>query len=508
MHHPSFHAKTTPNKPAYVMAETGETLTYAELDRRGNQGAQLFFKLGLRPGDHVALLMENGLPFVEICWAAERAGLIFTAISRYLTHGEIAYIVGDCGAKVFVTSPACEAQTRGLSGPVLFMTGEAAPGFRAWDAEAAAEPDTPVANEFAGRPMLYSSGTTGRPKGVESSLTPTPFGVLRPLLKVLCCDMSGIGPDSIYVSPAPLYHAAPMGFTMTAIAVGATVVIMKNFEAEAYLQTVQKYRATQTQLVPTMFVRLLKLPPETRAKYDVSSLKGAIHAAAPCPVDVKQQMIDWWGPILIEYYAGTEGNGVTIINSKEWLEHRGSVGRAYVGHVKIVDEQTGQTLPPRTNGVVYFAGGAPFSYHNDETKTRSAYSKEGWSTLGDIGYLDEQDYLYLTDRKAHMIICGGVNVYPQETEDVLIGHPEVLDVAVFGVANEDLGEEVKAVVQLRDPSRASKPLEAELIAYARERLSPIKCPRSVDFDRELPRTPTGKLLKRLLRDRYAVAEKA
>jgi long-chain acyl-CoA synthetase len=254
-----------------------------------------------------------------------------------------------------------------------------------------------------------------------------------------------------------------------------------------------------------MFVRLLKLPPETRAKYDVSSLKGAIHAAAPCPVDVKQQMIDWWGPILIEYYAGTEGNGVTIINSKEWLEHRGSVGRAYVGHVKIVDEQTGQTLPPRANGVVYFAGGAPFSYHNDEAKTRSAYSKEGWSTLGDIGYLDEQDYLYLTDRKAHMIICGGVNVYPQETEDVLIGHPEVLDVAVFGVANEDLGEEVKAVVQLRDPSRASKPLEAELIAYARERLSPIKCPRSVDFDRDLPRTPTGKLLKRLLRDRYAAA---
>jgi len=484
------------------MAETGETLSYIELDRRSNQGAQLLFKLGLRPGDHVALLMENGFPFVEICWAAQRAGLIYTAISRYLTPGEIAYIVADCGAKVFVTSPACEAQARGLSGPILFMTGEAAPGFRAWDAEAAAEPETPIANEFAGRDMLYSSGTTGRPKGVETTLTPIPLGTIHPLLKLLC-EMCGLHQESVYLSPAPLYHAAPLRFTMTAVAFGATVVIMKSFDAEAYLQALEKYRATQTQLVPTMFVRLLKLPSETRAKYDISSLTGAIHAAAPCPVDVKQQMIDWWGPVLIEYYAGTEGNGVTIINSKEWLEHRGSVGRAYVGHVKIVDEQTGQTLPPRANGVVYFAGGPPFVYHNDEAKTRSAHSKEGWSTLGDIGYLDEQDYLYLTDRKAHMIICGGVNVYPQETEDVLIGHPEVLDVAVFGIPNEDLGEEVKAVVQLRDPARANKALEAELIAYARERISAIKCPRSVDFERDLPRTPTGKLLKRLLRDRYA-----
>jgi long-chain acyl-CoA synthetase len=505
MHHPSFHAKTTPNKPAYVMSETGETLSYAELDRRSNQGAQLFFKLGLKPGDHVAVLMENNLRFPEICWSAQRAGLIYTAISRYLIPGEIAYIVADCGAKVFVTSPACEAQTRGLSGPIRFMTGDAAPGFRSWDAETAAEPATPIANEFAGRDMLYSSGTTGRPKGVETSLTPIPLGAVNPLLKLLCVDMCGVNQDSVYLSPAPLYHAAPLRFTMTATAVGATVVIMKSFDAEAYLQTVQTYRATQTQLVPTMFIRLLKLPPETRAKYDISSLNGAIHAAAPCPVDVKQKMIDWWGPILIEYYAATEGNGVTIINSQEWLEHRGSVGRTYVGQLKIVDETTGETLPPRVNGVVYFAGGPPFAYHNDEAKTRSAYSKEGWSTLGDIGYLDEQEYLYLTDRKANMIISGGVNVYPQETEDVLIGHPEVLDVAVFGVANEDMGEEVKAVVQLRDPARASEALKGELIAYTRERLSAIKCPRSVDFEGELPRTPTGKLLKRLLRDRYAAA---
>ncbi len=507
MNHPSFHAGQTPDKPAYIIAETGETLTYGELDRRSNQIAQLFYALGLSPGDHVALLLENGLPYVEICWAAQRAGLIYTAISRYLKADEIAYIVRDCAAKVFVTSAACAAETRGLTeagdAPVLFMIGEPAPGYRGFDREVAAQPATPVANEFAGRDMLYSSGTTGRPKGVETALSPTPLGMVNPVLKLLCIDMSGVNQDSVYLSPAPLYHAAPLRFTMTAAAVGATVVVMQHFDAEAYLKYVEQYRATQSQLVPTMFVRLLKLAPETRAKYDISSLRGAVHAAAPCPPEVKQQMIDWWGPILIEYYAGTEGNGVTIINSQEWLAHRGSVGRAYVGHIRIVDEETGETVPPRVNGVVYFDGGPAFVYRNDPAKTKSAYSREGWSTLGDIGYLDEDGYLYLTDRKANMMISGGVNVYPQETEDVLIGHPLVLDVAVFGVPDEDLGEVMKAVVQLRDPARASPELAAELIAFCRERISAIKCPRTVDFEPDLPRTPTGKLLKRELRDRYA-----
>jgi acyl-CoA synthetase (AMP-forming)/AMP-acid ligase II len=506
MQHPSFHAATSPDKPAYVIAETGETLTFAQLDRRSNQGAQLFFRLGLKPGDHVAFLLENGLPFAEICWAAQRAGLIYTAISRYMKADEIAYVVRDCGAKAFVTSAACVAETKGLAGaphaPELFMTGGAAPGFRDWDHEVAAQPEIPVANEFAGRDMLYSSGTTGRPKGVETLLSPVPHGRINQLLKLLCVDLCGVTQDSVYLSPAPLYHAAPLRFTMTAVAIGATVVVMKTFDPEAYLRFVEQYRATHSQLVPTMFVRLLKLPPEVRAKYDISSLRGAIHAAAPCPVEIKQQMIDWWGPVLVEYYAGTEGNGVTVITSREWLTHRGSVGRAVVGKVRIVDEQTGRALPPRKIGVVYFEDGPQFAYRHDPAKTRAAYSSEGWSTLGDIGFVDEEGYLYLTDRKAHTIISGGVNVYPQETEDLLLGHPEVLDAAVFGVPNEDLGEEVKAVVQLRDPSRASKALEAELIAFCRARISAIKCPRSVDFERELPRTPTGKLLKRVLRERY------
>ena len=506
MNHPSFHAEKTPDKPAYIMAETGETLTYAQLDRRSNQGAHLFVELGLKPGDHVAFLLENSLAFAEISWAAQRAGLIYTAISKYLKADEIAYIVRDCDAKVFITSPSGTHETHLLAdapdAPLLYMTGAAAPGFVSWDVEVDAQPTTPVDNQFAGRDMLYSSGTTGRPKGVETQLTPVPHGTINPLLKLLCVDMCGVNQDSVYLSPAPLYHAAPLRFTMTAAAMGATVVVMKSFDAEAYLACVEKYRATHSQLVPTMFVRLLKLAPETRAKYDISSLRGAVHAAAPCPVEVKQQMIDWWGPVLVEYYAGTEGNGVTIINSKEWLQHKGSVGRAYVGKLRIVNEETGAMQPPGVDGVVYFDGGPQFVYRHDPAKTKSAYTKDGWSTLGDIGHLDADGYLYLTDRKAHMIICGGVNVYPQETEDVLIGHPAVLDAAVFGVPNEDLGEEVKAVVQLRDPSAASPALATELIAYCRARQSAIKAPRSVEFEAELPRTPTGKLLKRVLRDRY------
>ncbi len=506
MNHPSFHAGQTPDKAAYVIAETGEALTFAQLDRRSNQGAQLFYALGLRPGDHVAFLLENGLTFAEIAWAAQRAGLIFTAISRYLKADEIAYIVRDCGAKAFITSPACVGETRGLAeapdARLLFIAGGEAPGFRDWSQEVARHPDTPVANNQAGRDMLYSSGTTGRPKGVETSLTPMPLGTLNPLLKHLCVDMCGLNEDSVYLSPAPLYHAAPLRFTMTAAAMGATVVVMQHFEAEAYLAAVEAYRVTQSQLVPTMFVRLLKLPRETREKYDISTLVSAIHAAAPCPVDVKQQMIDWWGPVLVEYYAGTEGNGATAIGAQDWLSHRGSVGRALVGALRIVDEGTGQTQPPGRDGVVYFEGGPAFAYRNDPEKTKSAYLREGLSTLGDIGHLDAEGYLYLTDRKANMIISGGVNIYPQETEDLLIGHPAVLDVAVFGVPDEDLGEAVKAVVQLREPERASPGLAQELIDFARARLSALKCPRSIDFERELPRTPTGKLIKRQLKARY------
>jgi acyl-CoA synthetase (AMP-forming)/AMP-acid ligase II len=506
MTHPSVHARTQPNKIAYQMAGTGKAISYRELDELSNQGANLFRSLGLKAGDHIALLMENRLAFMEICWAAQRSGLYYTAISRYLTKDEIAYIVEDCGAKVVITSPKCAEVIASLisdvpGAPLFFMVDEAQGKFRSWDRALAEQPVTPIADEVMGYDMLYSSGTTGRPKGIKRESQNNPIDLPNPFLKLLCADMCGMSSQSLYLSPAPLYHAAPLRFNMMAITLGGTSIIMEAFDAEEFLRLVEKYKVTQSQLVPTMFVRMLKLPAEVRSRYDVSSLQGAIHAAAPCPVDVKARMIEWWGPILIEYYAGSEGNGVTVSNSQQWLDHRGTVGRAVVGKVKILDDND-QELSPGQIGTVYFADAPVFSYHNDPDKTKRAYNDKGWSTLGDVGYLDSEGFLYLTDRKSYMIISGGVNIYPQETEDVLITHPEIADVAVFGVPNEEMGEEVKAVVQPHDMSRAGKALEAELIVFCRQHLSTIKCPRSIDFEAELPRTPTGKLVKRHLRDRY------
>jgi long-chain acyl-CoA synthetase len=506
MTHPSIYARTQPDKIAYQMAGTGKAITYRELDELSNQGAHLFRLLGLKAGDHIAFLIENRLAFMEICWAAQRSGLYYTAISRYLTQDEIAYIVGDCGARVVITSPKCADPIKGLvsdapGAPLFYMIDEPLPGFRSWDREMAKQPTTPTADEEAGYDMLYSSGTTGRPKGIKRESEHNPIDLPNPFVKILCANMCGMTSDSIYLSPAPLYHAAPLRFNMMAITLGGTSIIMESFDAEEFLKLVEKHKITQSQLVPTMFVRMLKLPEELRKRYDVSSLKGAIHAAAPCPIEVKAKMIEWWGPILIEYYAGSEGNGVTVSTSQQWLTHRGTVGRAVVGKIKILDEND-QELPVGQIGTVYFADAPVFSYHNDPEKTKRAYNAKGWSTLGDVGYLDNEGYLYLTDRKSYMIISGGVNIYPQETEDILITHADVADVAVFGVPNEEMGEEVKAVVQPHDMTKAGKELETELILYCRKHLSPIKCPRSIDFEAELPRTPTGKLVKRHLRDKY------
>jgi long-chain acyl-CoA synthetase len=348
--------------------------------------------------------------------------------------------------------------------------------------------------------MLYSSGTTGRPKGVYVPPEAGSIDASYPLLETMR-NRYGVGEDTVYLSPAPLYHAAPLRFNMGVLRLGGTCVIMEHFEAAKYLRLVEAHRATHTQLVPTMFVRMLKLPTEVRARFDVSSLRCAIHAAAPCPIPVKRQMIDWWGPIVWEYYAGTEGNGMTLCDAHEWLAHEGTVGRAVVGELRICDED-GREMPVGEPGTVYFAGGRPFEYHNDPEKTSGSRNARGWTTLGDVGYVDADGFLHLTDRKAHMIISGGVNVYPQETENLLVTHPKVLDVAVIGVPDEEMGEAVKAVVTPRDMADAGPELERELIAWCRERLSPIKCPRSVDFEAELPRHPTGKLYKRLLRDRY------
>lgn len=506
MLHPCDHARTQPDKVVYLMAGTGKTLSYRELDQSSNRGAQLLRSLGLGAGDHMALLFENSLRFFEICWAAQRSGIYYTAISTHLVPDEIAYIVGDCGAKVLVVSDALKPLAEKLApllpqGSARYMSGAAAPGWASWDAALAAQPATPIADEIVGYDMLYSSGTTGQPKGVKPQFRNEPLGTLSPLLQLLVQKMCGVNEHSVYLSPAPLYHAAPLRFNMMVAALGGTSVIMERFDPEEYLRLAQKHRCTQTQLVPTMFVRMLKLPEEVRAKYDVSSLKAAVHAAAPCPAEVKQKMIDWWGPVFIEYYAGTEGNGVTIANTAEWLAHRGTVGRSLVGRIHIVGAN-GEDCAVGETGQVYFAGGPEFAYHKDPAKTKGAYNEKGWSSLGDVGYLDADGYLYLTDRRAYMIISGGVNIYPQEAENVLVNHPAVADVAVFGVPNDEMGEEVKAVVQLVPGFAPGPALADELIAFCRASLSTIKCPRSVDFRAELPRTPTGKLLKRLLRDEY------
>ena len=503
--HPYIHAQNTPDKPAFVMAGSGETVSYRQLDERSNQIARLFRARGLKAGDHVAIFMENNARFLEICWGAQRSGLIYTPVSSRLTAAEVDYIVADCGARLVIASKALAAVAAEL---VALMAGArdrlmvdgAIDGYESFEAAIAAMPATPIGDEIAGHDMLYSSGTTGRPKGVLPIVEPAAIDAPNPLLDVTR-KIYGIDADTVYLSPAPLYHAAPLRFSMSVLRLGGTVVVMENFDAEAFLAQTEKHRATHTQVVPTMFVRMLKLPDAVRAKYDVSSLRCAIHAAAPCPIPVKERIIDWWGPIVWEYYAGTEGNGLTMCNSAEWLAHKGTVGRAIIGTLKICDD-AGVELPQGEPGTIYFAGGRPFAYHNDARKTAESRHPEGWTTLGDVGYVDADGFLHLTDRKAFMIISGGVNIYPQEAENLLVTHPDVMDAAVFGVPNEEFGEEVKAVVQPRDMEDAGPALAERLIAHCRAHLSAIKCPRSIDFAAELPRHATGKLYKRILRDRY------
>jgi acyl-CoA synthetase (AMP-forming)/AMP-acid ligase II len=382
------------------------------------------------------------------------------------------------------------------------MVGGTIDGYASYEDAAAAMPETPIVDETAGAAMLYSSGTTGRPKGVRQPLSGLRIDEPLPLLGVVTM-LYGITDRSTYLSPAPLYHAAPLHYSMIVQRIGGTVIVMEHFDAEAALQAIERYRATASQWVPTMFVRMLKLPDEVRLKYEVSSMKTAIHAAAPCPVEVKRKMIEWWGPVLFEYYAGTEGNGMCFVNSEDWLKRPGTVGKSLMSPVHICDDE-GNELPVGEEGTIYFDSAAQFTYHNDPKKTAESRHPKfpTWSTLGDVGKLDEEGFLFLTDRKAFMIISGGVNIYPQEAENLIITHPKVADVAVIGVPNEDFGEEVKAVVQPLDWKDATPEFAAELIAWCRERLSPIKCPRTIDFERELPRHPTGKLYKRLIRDRY------
>jgi fatty-acyl-CoA synthase len=502
---PSWHATNSPDTPAIVMGESGETTTYAELEDRSTRLARALRARGVTAGDHIAVLMENNRQFLEVTWSAQRAGLYYTAINSHLRSSEVQYVLDDCGAVALVASEAMADVVAGLDLsriPVRISGAGSLPGFEAYEDVLTSADTAPELDESEGREMLYSSGTTGRPKGVRKALPGTPFGdpSAQPVQLAQALSLFGGGPGSVYLSPAPLYHSAPLVYSMSMHRLGATVVVMEKFDPQLCLQLIERHRVTHAQFVPTMFVRMLRLPQAERERYDVSSLQLVMHAAAPCPVPVKRQMFDWWGPIIHEYYAGTEDIGSTYISPAEWLAHPGSVGRP-MNECHIVGDD-GEELPPGQPGLVYFAGGQPFEYHNDPAKTASVVNDRGWRTLGDIGYVDEDGYLYLTDRQAHMIISGGVNIYPQEAENVLSGHPAVADVAVIGVPDAEMGEAVKAVVQATDPGAPGPELEAELLAYCRDELATYKCPRTIDFVDELPRDDNGKLYKRLLRERY------
>lgn len=501
-------ATSHPEHIAILMAESGRTLSYAEYESGANQLAQLFRSAGLRRGDHVAMLMENHPTLLISEGGAERAGLYYTCINHFLSVDEAAYIVNDCAAEVVVTTwtkrevalalPALCPRVRRW----LMVDADAPPApFESYTTAVAEFPTDPIEDEQLGTAMLYSSGTTGRPKGIIREL-PVAHPSEEPLASVIQRERWGLDAQTVYLSPAPLYHSAPQGSVSMTLRAGGTAVIMESFDARRYLDLVARHRVTHTQLVPTMFSRLLKLPDSERATADVSSLKTVILASAPCPVQVKRQMIEWWGPIIMEFYAASEGIGYTVCTSQEWLEHPGSVGRAASGTILIRDDE-GNPCPPGVPGTVWFQGPAEFSYFNDPEKTAATRDVElGASTVGDVGYLDEDGFLYLTDRKTFMIISGGVNISPQETENLLITHPLVFDAAVLGVPDEEYGEAVKAVVQLMPDVVGTPELAEELLRFCRDSIAHYKCPRSVDFVDELPRLPTGKLYKQQLKDAY------
>ncbi|MDP9917405.1 fatty-acyl-CoA synthase [Variovorax boronicumulans] len=506
-------AALTPDKPAVINGTTGETLSYRELDERSNRLAHLLYDQGLRRGDRIAMLLENHMRCFEVAWAAFRSGLLLTAVNRFLTAQEASYILEDSGAQVLISSLAMADVAAQLTGTTphcarRLMVDGVIPGWEPYEQAVAGAPAQRLAQEWVGATLLYSSGTTGRPKGIVRASARERFEDETPDPRLVMMRRYNFDADSVYLSTAPLYHAAPLSYATNVQFFGGTVVFMPKFDAQASLALIERYRVTHSQWVPTMFIRLLKLPHASREAFDLSSHRVAIHAAAPCPAEVKRRMIEWWGPIVMEYYGGSEGNGLTAIDSQEALAHPGSVGRAVLGVLRICDDD-GHELPPGQNGLIYFERDRlPFHYHRDPGKTRAAQHPRhpNWTAIGDIGHLDADGYLYLTDRLFYMIISGGVNIYPQAIEDALALHPSVQDAAVIGVPDAEMGEAVKAVIEPA-PGVAPTPALAEaLIAFLRGKVASYMLPRSVDFIDEMPRLPTGKLYKRALRERYAKPE--
>ncbi|GGH64309.1 putative acyl-CoA ligase [Comamonas phosphati] len=493
------------------MADSGRQYSAGEVAGHAGRAAQWLAAQGLQSGDTFAVLLENRIEILELVLAAKLAGLYAAVLSTHLTPPEVAYIVQDCGARLVVASHKTLPQLAELqaSHPLPCWTVDAAP-LQAASVQAAslqvalqALQGEPVS--FAGRPLgrdlLYSSGTTGRPKGVLKALWPAELRGQTDPEALGSARIMGMDEHTVYLSPAPLYHAAPLRYTLRVLELGGQAVIMERFDAETALALIERYRVTHSQWVPTMFGRMLKLPEEVRRRHDLSSHRVAIHAAAPCPVDVKRAMLDWWGDILMEYYAGSEGCGTTMIDSAEWRRRPGSVGRATTGRLHIVDDD-GRELPAGEIGQVYFSGGGQFSYLNDPEKTRQAINERGWVSYGDIGHVDAEGYLFLSDRRADLILSGGVNLYPQEIENALLRHPDVYEVAVVGVPHPDFGEQPLAAVVLRQGAPASLATARAIAEQAAEVLARMKLPQRVVFVDALPRLETGKLLRRKLKERF------
>ena len=496
--HPSVHAAATPDKPALIMAGSGWSMTYRELDERSARVANLLHDRGMRHGDHLAVLLENQPEYFDVMWGALRSGLYITPVNWHLTAAEAGYIVADCGAKALVAAASLSdvvtaAETDLSAVEIRLAVGGDIAGFERFEDVVAAQPLAPIEGEREGIWMFYSSGTTGKPKGIKPTLPQLALGAPSPF-SMLLTGLYGFTADTVYLSPAPLYHAGPAGWCAGTQRLGGTAVVMERFDPVDFLAAIERYRITHVQVVPTHLVRLLKLPEEERRRFDLSSLQMLVHAAAPCPPDVKRATIEWLGPIVEEFYSASEGSGFTAIGSEEWLAHPGSVGKPLWGAIHILDEDRNE-LPVGEEGQIWFESSRQFEYHGDPAKTAEAWNDKGWSTIGDIGRVDEEGYLYLTDRISNMIISGGVNIYPREIEDVLIGHEAVADVAVIGTPEPDMGEQVTAFVQLLPGASVTAD---ELIEFCRARLSHFKCPRKVEFRDELPRLPSGKLLKRLL----------
>jgi len=498
-------AETAPTRLALIDAN-GSTWTYSELEKRSNQLANGLRALGLERGDGVAIVLPNESEFIEIYLATMQIGLYLTCVNYHLTGPEIAYIVNDCEAKVLViheryaAASIAAAKEIDIAPSHRFAVGEV-DGYRPYEEICNGQPTSPPSDRSPGTSMLYTSGTTGRPKGVRRPLPEgdaNEAGVGGSMLAMLFDITPGEG---VHLVAGPLYHAAPLAFGTGALHLGQAMLLVDKWTPEGTLRLIEEWGVTTSHMVPTMFHRLLGLPDDVRAAANTSSLQSVIHAAAPCPVDVKHRMIEWWGPVIYEYYAATEGGG-SYVNSEQWLERPGTVGAPFPGSTLKIFDDAGNELPPGEVGTVYMGTErGEFEYYKDEEKTKAS-RRHGLFTVGDMGYLDDEGWLFLSDRKADMIISGGVNIYPAEIEATLLGHPDVADAAVIGVPDEEWGESVKAVVQTKDPARADDEFAEELLLWCRSRLAGFKCPRSIDFRAELPRYPTGKLYKRLIRDEY------